>query len=434
MRRLLVNLLLLAVSTVLGLAGTEAALRLVPNRWAQAQRADAAAPVHKPMRDLGGGLYTGEPDSEAEHRGPCYHITGIRTNALGFRDRDHAVAKRDRRILVLGDSVAEGRHVGNGETVAAQLERLTGTETMAVATEGWSTVTELAAFRRFGAPFHPDVVALFFYLGNDVSGNSCPLAEGPALCGRLVEGRPVLTPAAASSSPAPAAAQAVPAPVPARERDGALRRWARDHLVLYQALHDLRVAALGLVNQAHGAVPERWRIYLADQPPEWRDAWTLTEATLAELRDAVAAGGGRLVVVSIPEQLAVDPDWRRTAMLSGGSAVPADFDPSRPSRRLAGIAERLGLPVLDLLPRFAAYRDHHGLAFPYFGFACDGHWSPLGHFVAAHELAVFLGLESPAAHDAALARPPHEVLGERAWQAIFHGGVYRGGAATGAAP
>ena len=222
----------------------------------------------------------------------------------------------------------------------------------------------------------------------------------------------------------------------------ALKDFLRRRLVLYQASHDLRVIAQGVVNHALGRVPGKWRVYLDEPAQAWRDAWRITEHALATLKDEVAADGGRLALVAVPEHFTTNPAWRKELILGAGSGVPEGFDPSLPSRRLAAIAARLELPFLDLLPAFIAYRDANDLPYPYFGFACDGHWNPLAHFLAGRATAAFLadnGLMpvEPAnaealreARRAAFSRPPDAILGARAFRRVYGGGIYEGGAAT----
>jgi hypothetical protein len=46
-------------------------------------------------------------DAETRHRSACFDVA-YKTNAVGARDRERAVRTQERRIVVLGDSFAEG--------------------------------------------------------------------------------------------------------------------------------------------------------------------------------------------------------------------------------------------------------------------------------------------------------------------------------------
>ena len=175
------------------------------------------------------------------------------------------------------------------------------------------------------------------------------------------------------------------------------------------------------------------------------EAWRITEHALATLKAEVESDGGRLVLVGINEFLSINPAWEREMLLGAGSAVPEDFDPARPLGELGRTAARLDIPFLDLLQVFVRYRDRHSLPYPYFSFSCNGHWNPLGHYVAANATTAFLAEEGllpagagsenkvSAAAERRFATPPQDVLGRDAYQQIYDGGIYTGGSAAPAA-
>jgi hypothetical protein len=162
---------------------------------------------------------------------------------------------------------------------------------------------------------------------------------------------------------------------------------------------------------------------------------------LRTLKDEVEGDGARLALVAVPEHFTTSREWQSEMMFGAGSAVPDDFDPALPTRRLAAVAGRIGVPLLDLRPAFLAYRDANDLSYPYFSFACDGHWNPLTHYLAGHAAAAFLaqhGLLGENRRDRAdllsarrdaFARDPKAILGTQAHRQIFDGGIYTGGAA-----
>ena len=337
----------------------------------------------------------------------------------------------------MGDSFVEALRVADGEHVAAILAQLTGLEVLNARISGYATVTELFAYRRLVRPLRPELVVLFVYLGNDVMGNSCRLDPTRSMCGEVGERGVVYRDGARAAgddgtvAPPPTAADRGPAGDSAVARlKGALRK----NLVLYQPLHDLRILVQGAFNQLRGAVPPRWHVYLNRWSPDWEDA-------LRTLKDEVEADGARLALVAIPEHFTTSREWRREMMFGAGSAVPDDFDPALPSRRLAFVAGRIGVPLLDLRPAFLAYRDANNLLYPYFSFACDGHWNPVAHYLAGHATAAFLaqngllgdsrreGADLLSARRDAFARDPKAILGAPAYRQIFDGGIYTGGAA-----
>jgi lysophospholipase L1-like esterase len=100
------------------------------------------------------------------------------SNRLGFRDREHEVAKPEGtyRIAVLGDSVAAGLHVARFEdTFPPILERILDdrlraqgqrAEVMSFAVSGYNTQQEVEIFRAKGLEFRPDLVLLTYTLSS----------------------------------------------------------------------------------------------------------------------------------------------------------------------------------------------------------------------------------------------------------------------------
>lgn len=441
MKKLWQNGLVLLVALLVGLGFVEGGLRLLPGKYSQWLDYTANDRTKIKHRGLGGGLSSLEPGMWMRSHGPCFEITAIQTNEVGFRDGPWKKESADFRIAILGDSFTEAMQVGNDEHVSALLESMLGKDVLNASLSGNSTVTNIETYRRLVRPYRPDLTLLFFYIGNDVKGNSCALEPDRVLCGRLDGDRVIY-----HQPPTPVEAEqtALPAPPPIQPwRD--LKTFARRNFAIYLALYDFKIILQGIVNTVLGSVPLRWHLYLSKKPPELDEAWRITERALATLKADVESDGGRLVLVGINEFLSISPAWEREMLLAAGSAVPKDFDPARPLRELGRLAARLDIPFLDLLEVFVRYRDRHSLPYPFFSFSCDGHWNPLGHYVAANASAAFIAEEgllpktagsedkvlAAAAHRLAIA--PEDVLGRDAYEQIYGGGIYTGGSAAPAA-
>jgi len=438
------NALLLFASVVVSLVLAEVGLRLFSAKYAALHASVANDRSTVAYRALPGGLMTLRPRGTFRHQTACTDIKGISVNPDGFRDRPWPRTKNRPRIAVMGDSFVEALRVANGEHVSAILARLTGAEVLTAGISGYATVTELFAYRRLVRPLRPDLVVVFVYPGNDIRGNSCQLDPARSLCGEVRELGVVYRNRVRTRDDS---ATVAPPASPAGEgqTDGSavaqLKGTLRRNLVLYQALHDLRFIVQGVINQIRGTVPPRWRLYLNRVSPDWEEAWRITEDALSTLKDEVEADGARLALVAIPEHFTTSREWRKEMMFGAGSAVPDDFDPALPTRRLAAVAERISVPLLDLRPALLAYRDANHLSYPYFSFACDGHWNPLTHYLAGHATAAFLakqgllgdnqgdGTDLLSARRAAFARDPTDILGAQAHRQIYEGGTYAGGAA-----
>jgi len=96
------------------------------------------------------------------------------SNSLGFRDREHALAKPAGvyRIVVLGDSIAAGLHVERNEDVFPPiLERLLvqdglRAEVINLAVSGYNTQQEVEMLREKGLQYHPDLVIVAYTMSS----------------------------------------------------------------------------------------------------------------------------------------------------------------------------------------------------------------------------------------------------------------------------
>lgn len=427
LRSALLNLSLVLAALVLSAGGIELALRLTPNAWRQAYDSGRTNATNLAYRALDDGLYTLAPGQTARFQRDCYDTLPVTTNAQGFRGPEW---EKRGGVFLLGDSFVEALQVGDGETMASQLSKILGEPVYNAGVSGYSTATELFAYDKFLSPMKPRLVLLAFFLGNDVTGNSCRLDPGRVLCGRKSADAAVFAPERAKADKESIGIPAEGAAVADTAFTAPLKRWLRRNFVIYYVLHDLKIVTMGLTNQfLGGGVRDDWRIYLDRPQVDIDEAWDFTTQALSRLKAQVESDGGRLVLISIPEALALNPDWRRAAVLGGGSEVPSDFNPRLPSRRLSEVANQLNLEVIDLLPKFETYRDIHGLTPPFFSFACDGHWNPLGHYLAAHHVANEiwrLGLVDSRPLEATTHAPadPQTILGRKAFEEIYRGGVY----------
>lgn len=178
---LLVRLLPVLLSTVLGLAGAEAVVRLSgtapevsPVRRGRFQLSDNPRLVFEPV-----------PGMTVPHREEggvelFYEYPGT-ANRLGYRDRNHPVDKPPgtTRIVVLGDSIAAGWGIdetGNAfpALVEAALQEDGGgdpeaereMEVLNFAVTGYNTAQEVETLASRALPYDPDLVLLAYCLND----------------------------------------------------------------------------------------------------------------------------------------------------------------------------------------------------------------------------------------------------------------------------
>lgn len=313
-----------------------------------------------------------------------------RINADGWRDVEHARTKPPGafRILILGDSFVEALQVPLEKTFPRLLEdalrsEARPVEVLSMGVSGYGTASEFLAYRERGRLYGPDLVILAFYPGNDVRNNS-----------------PVLEPVLPPEFGAGGELQRVSARRAGEGRGGrrgllgrsAAYQYVRKRLVTGHPELTRRLVSLGLLGAGalssvpkEAGVPVDYLVYAASPPPDWEDAWRRTFELLGSLRALVEADGARFAVVVVTAREQVYPDdWRRVLAANPGMAA-VQWDLAGPEGRLLRWCDAAGVPCLRLSPAFAAATDGPRLHFLY-----DGHWTEVGHALAARAVADFL--------------------------------------------
>jgi hypothetical protein len=309
----------------------------------------------------------------------------IRINADGLRDGDYARQKsgNTRRVLVFGDSFAEGWGVEVEESLSKRLEvclRDRGSraaEVINFGVAGYGTDQELLLFEKLGRHYQADVVVVLFY-GNDLWNNASRRGIGAergykpffklGLNGRLaLGGTPVTRTAYWDES---------------RYSGGSwrtrLKRYFYSHwhvyVLLEKALRDKRP-------------PKKQSsfydgLYGRDPQGRWTPAWELSGHLLKAFDEAVRRADAQLVLVYAPAILQIEAeDWQRKRELHG---LVGEYDLAKPNAQLAAFATRYGLSYLDLYFTFKARAEGEVL------YLRDSHWNAAGHALAAENLCKHL--------------------------------------------
>jgi hypothetical protein len=325
----------------------------------------------------------------------------------------------------------EAREVPSKATTWGALAGLLQRPVLNYSVAGYGTVTQLFAYREFAKSRKPKVVILFFYSGNDVKDNSCELARlynEPLSqpCGLIEDGRILWNTQFDETGPAREEAWIKPL----------LRRYCVSCNVVY------RFIKFDLLNKSeHGALDFLYNVYRTDIPDNWKEkwdqGWEITKKALVELKQDVESNGGSLLVVSIPHTLALAPNWREMLKeWSGLERLPDDLDMGLADKRLKEITDQNGITMIPLAPVFKGYMREHRLTDPYLWFFCDGHWNPVGHFIAANTVAGKIlkqGLmELPEREklieqiNSNMKLGPEEIMGKKAFGQIYNNEQYTG--------
>jgi hypothetical protein len=316
--------------------------------------------------------------------------THVAINAHGLRDRRQTYEKPPGtfRIVLLGDSFVEAVQVQQWEGVAERLEQALNQdasqpiEVVNAGVAAYGTAQEYLLLDKMGEQLQPDLVIVFFFVGNDITNNNYRL--------ELWDSNLMLALKPYFDLRDDGNLRLIPGPSPRPQRG--LSSLMRSCCVLYNVIET------GVHNKLNQNYPREQLeaigglrtpltgLYDTQPDEEWVRGWRISEVLLARMRDRAAEMGAPLVIAAAPEWRALDPDaWRdelqrsnpRSSRLASGR-LQIDV----PTNRVRAIAERLGIPFIDLLPPLrAAVAEDAPL---YFDF--DKHWTAAGHTVAARAI------------------------------------------------
>ncbi|MFN0152672.1 MAG: hypothetical protein ACKVU1_18370 [bacterium] len=326
------------------------------------------------------------------------------SNAGGWHDVEHERAKPADvyRVLILGDSYVEARHVPLDSTFCRHLERRLNdarteaeargeaagamgapdaradstprpsrAEVIAIGHRGWSQREELAALEREGLALEPDLVALCFLGFNDVTGNS------PVLRARAKEQEETLLMKRPGQTRVPLSSLAGLV-VPASH----LNRFVSYRLTLLTARLE---GAADRDAPLEATIPVDYLVYCDTNDPEWPRAWAETESLTARIRDLSEAAGARFLLVSLTMPQGYYPEGLADLVRAYPALARAGADLARPDSAIAQIAARRGFDLVALAP---AFRERYARDGERLHFAVNGHWNEAGHKLAAEVIAL----------------------------------------------
>ena len=374
----------------LGLLALEAAARLTQQFWGG--RKEAGEQLHYIEYDplLG---WRKRPGARVRYRRREY-TADVAINSHGLRDveRDYPAPPGTLRVLALGDSFVEGYSVPFEECVSRVLEKTLASrgcraQVLNGGTLGYSTDQEYLFYQSEGAKHSPQIVVLFFYY-NDVIYNDRPEFFGaPKPMLERMDGHLGLREFPVRHREAPRlgrhSRRRHEPPPPGRS---ALLSWVRDRLWLgAPSVHDW-LARWGLWSpMPKMPIRTEMRVYQRQPPPQVEHAWLTTSSILEALAKEAESHGARLLTVGVPARFEVDDaSWRVEQALH--DLDEADWDRGQVQRRLVDAGRSAGFPVLDLTASLRA--GSHFWAPAYHKY--DGHWTAVGHAIAAREVAGFL--------------------------------------------
>jgi len=246
-------------------------------------------------------------------------------NSKGIRGPEYSYQKNggEYRILILGDSFAEGYTVEFAELFSEVLKREMNNngnqycEVINCGTAGYSTDQELLFFRREGKKYRPDLTILLFYDNDPWYNTQAKYLRGYKPLFEFENGKFVLT--------------HVPVPKPDTSTIQAtgeksffrkMKDWLNYNSYLYvfgrqriensHALLSLAIklglAEPDLINSI--SIPEEFKVFKKNYGEEITTAWKITAALICKLNEEVVSLNGKLLVLYVPSQPSIyADDW-----------------------------------------------------------------------------------------------------------------------------
>lgn len=345
----------------------------------------------------------------------------ITINRAGLRDREHSLEKPAGtfRIVLLGDSYTEAMQVPMEQTYGARLEQeLSGCPALAgrhvevvnFGVSGYSTAQELLVLRHKVPPYHPDLVLLAFFTGNDIRGNSRELDNhdmSPYFV--LRDGRLVLEDSFRRSMAF--RLQELPFSSEAFEVSRVLQvfREAKSKLKAYLQ----KVAQRQRMKDRGGQeIDLDSLVYLDPTDPVWENAWKITEELVVLMKREAEDGGSRFLLVNLSNPDQVHPDLQHREAVARQLGVPDLF---YPDRRMQALAKREGIELLSLAEPLAVYAEQQGVFLH--GFQNTqmglGHWNASAHQLAGHLMSERIcAMRTPHVPEAA-ERSQHPIVSDK---------------------
>ena len=289
--------------------------------------------------------------------------TELAINAQGVRDDRELGPKRpgQKRVVVLGDSLAMSVQVPVSQTFMAELERELALrdpshswQVINAGVQGYGPVDEWLFYRHVVDALEPDLVLITVFVANDAT-------EAYDKAGWMDNGPP------------------------ATERSAAAVNWVRRLARSSMVVQTARVRWDQVRPDTAGPGAERpLAAYLEKPPTEVTRGLDVSRDAFGRIAALASKRGAQTAIVLMPARFQLDDgDYGRLRqrVQAAGHVLVRQAATDRFRTALAP----LGLPTLDLLPILQAEQNPAGLFFQR-----NIHLTPRGHGVVGHALAGFV--------------------------------------------
>ena len=321
-------------------------------------------------------------------------------NSFGFRDKEHTLTKDSNtlRIVVLGDSFSFAQSVPFEQSFPYLLEQKLNSnpsiqekiEIINLGMWGFGTDREYLTLKYIGLMYHPDLVILAFYTGNDVRNNYvefenryCHVYQDENISLNMrpffiidesgeLEELPFQVPAAAIASTGNEG-----------NDNGNLifdfLKKFRSPSYLYSKIKDFQRQKVSKGYKVNG-VPIDYYVYAPDYSADWQEAWNITKALILKVDEKSKEKGAQLLLVSLTDRKQVHNEYWQKALATHPEMNNMYWDLEKPEKILTDFSAENNINYLPLLTPFKEYvnRTNEKVHGHY-----DGHWNANGHKLAA---------------------------------------------------
>ncbi|MFZ4443444.1 MAG: SGNH/GDSL hydrolase family protein [Planktothrix agardhii] len=315
----------------------------------------------------------------------------VEINSDGLRDKEYAIAKPKNtfRIAILGDSFTLASQVPAEKNYTSVLEKTLGNcskfkgkniEVLNFGVDGYGTAQELITLREKLGKYHPDLVIVSFFVGNDVIDNSRQLENNyyrPFFVYKNGQLEPDFSfrdlPMGYSNRYLITTVDHFP-------------DWLVNNSRILQVAKkaELEYRKNNLVKHSNELSVSTFR---EPKDSNWKEAWQITEDLITSMQQEVKNKEANFLLVIIADPMQVHQDEATRKFFQVSNKIDNLY---YPNQRLKDIGKRHNFPVLDLAPVFQSYATKNQTCLHGFkknGTLCGGHWNPDGHRLAAELIA-----------------------------------------------
>ncbi|MCF8275100.1 MAG: SGNH/GDSL hydrolase family protein [Flavobacteriales bacterium] len=328
------------------------------------------------------------PNFLGVHIGAEYSVEE-QINSQGIRGPEYSIEKKrdEYRILILGDSFAEGYMVEFNELFSQQLKNRLSKEypdriieVINAGTGGYSTDQELLWLEQQGINYAPDLVVLMFYQ-NDIWFNS----QGWYYRGY----KPFFN---LKNDTLTLQNVTVPKPDLSNENGQSLLKeleiFKRGQIVASKLKYHLTKSQFP--NPLKNAIqtkniPSEYSVYRKVGNSEVQNAWETTRHLLAKMKQLTDSIGSELLVFYVnPREELYPVVWEN--MQATYALADTTFSVSTPRAKLDQVCSHEGLLLYDATTDLKHARDSIKELNEMLFYTLDGHWNPIGNAIVGELL------------------------------------------------